>query len=44
MRILVEKTLVVPAVVAGLSKLTTFLTEIGVIDDEHRSAWQALAA
>jgi len=32
------------AVVAGLSKLTTFLTEIGVIDDEHRSAWQALAA
>jgi P-aminobenzoate N-oxygenase AurF len=32
------------AVVAGLSKLTTFLDEIGVIDDEHRSAWTALAA
>ena len=32
------------AVVAGLSKLTTFLDEIGVIDDEHRPAWSALAA
>ena len=32
------------AVVAGLSKLTTFLDEIGVIDDEHRPAWTALAA
>ncbi len=32
------------AIVAGLSKLTTFLTEIGVIDDEHRRAWSALVA
>jgi hypothetical protein len=31
-------------VVAGLSKLTTFLDEIGIIDDEHRPAWGALAA
>jgi hypothetical protein len=31
-------------VAAGLAKLTTFLTEIGVIDDEHRSAWSALVA
>jgi len=31
-------------VVAGLAKLTSFLTEIGVIDDEHRPAWSALAA
>ena len=31
-------------VVAGLAKLTTFLTEIGVIDDAHRAAWGALAA
>jgi para-aminobenzoate N-oxygenase AurF len=31
-------------VVAGLTKLTTFLSEIGVIDDEHRSAWGALVA
>ena len=29
-------------IVAGLAKLTTFLTEIGVIDDEHRPAWVAL--
>jgi len=26
-------------IVAGLAKLTTFLTEIGVIDDAHRAAW-----
>jgi hypothetical protein len=26
-------------VVAGLSKLTSFLTEIGVIDDDHRTPW-----
>lgn len=32
------------AIVAGLSKLTTFLTELGVIDDEHREAWSALVA
>jgi hypothetical protein len=32
------------AVVAGLSKLTTFLTDIGVIDDEHRAAWGELVA
>jgi hypothetical protein len=31
-------------VIAGLSKLTTFLDEIGIIDDEHRPAWGALAA
>jgi len=31
-------------IVAGLAKLTTFLTEIGVIDDAHRAAWGALAA
>jgi hypothetical protein len=31
-------------VVAGLSKLTTFLAEIGVIDDEHRPAWNGLVA
>jgi len=31
-------------VIAGLSKLTNFLGEIGVIDDEHRPAWSALAA
>jgi len=31
-------------IVAGLSKLTTFLTEIGVIDDAHRAAWGALVA
>jgi len=29
-------------IVAGLAKLTTFLTEIGVIDDAHRAAWGAL--
>src|SRR2546423_98492 len=29
-------------VVAGLSKLTDFLSELGVIDDEHRSTWAAL--
>ena len=34
----------VATIVAGLSKLTTFLDEIGIIDDEHRSAWSALAA
>jgi hypothetical protein len=26
-------------IVAGLAKLTTFLTEIGIIDDAHRDAW-----
>jgi len=26
-------------ILAGLSKLTTFLTEVGVIDDAHRAAW-----
>ncbi len=26
-------------VVAGLSKLTSFLAEVGVINDEHRPAW-----
>jgi hypothetical protein len=31
-------------IVAGLTKLTTFLTEIGVIDDAHRAAWGALVA
>jgi hypothetical protein len=31
-------------IVAGLAKLTTFLTEIGVIDDTHRAAWGALVA
>jgi hypothetical protein len=31
-------------VVAGLGKLTTFLTEIGVIDDAHRPAWGRLVA
>jgi hypothetical protein len=31
-------------IVAGLAKLTTFLDEIGVIDDAHRPAWSALAA
>jgi P-aminobenzoate N-oxygenase AurF len=29
-------------IVAGLSKLTTFLTEIGVIDDEQRPTWAGL--
>jgi hypothetical protein len=29
-------------IVAGLAKLTTFLSEIGVIDDDHRSTWAAL--
>ena len=29
-------------IVAGLAKLTTFLTEIGVIDQEHRSTWVEL--
>jgi hypothetical protein len=29
-------------VIEGLAKLTTFLTELGVIDDEHRPAWQTL--
>jgi len=31
-------------IAAGLSKLTTFSSEIGIIDDEHRSAWSALVA
>ena len=31
-------------ITAGLAKLTTFLTEIGVIDDAHRAAWDALVA
>jgi len=31
-------------IAAGLAKLTTFLTEIGVIDDAHRAAWDALVA
>jgi len=31
-------------IVAGLAKLTTFLTEIGVIDDAHRAAWGPLVA
>jgi hypothetical protein len=26
-------------IVAGLAKLTTFLTELGVIDDAHRTSW-----
>jgi hypothetical protein len=29
-------------VIAGLSKLTTFLSEVGVIDDEHRAIWAEL--
>jgi hypothetical protein len=29
-------------IVAGLAKLTTFLTQIGVIEDEHRSTWSEL--
>lgn len=29
-------------IVEGLGKLTRFLTELGVIDDEHRPAWQEL--
>lgn len=29
-------------IVEGLAKLTRFLTEIGVIDDEHRHAWEQL--
>lgn len=29
-------------IVAGLAKLTNFLTEIGVIDQEHRSTWVEL--
>ena len=29
-------------IVAGLSKLTGFLAELGVIDDEHRAAWREL--
>jgi len=32
------------AVVAGLAKLTDFLSEVGVIDDEHADAWSALVA
>jgi len=31
-------------IASGLAKLTTFLTEIGVIDDAHRAAWGALVA
>jgi hypothetical protein len=27
-------------VVAGLSKLTTFLSEVGIIDDEQRPIWE----
>jgi hypothetical protein len=34
----------VATVAAGLAKLTSFLTEIGVIDDEHRPTWSALVA
>jgi P-aminobenzoate N-oxygenase AurF len=34
----------VATIVTGLSKLTTFLTQIGVIDDAHRPAWSALVA
>ena len=26
----------------GLSKLTTFLTELGVIDEPHRATWTDL--
>jgi hypothetical protein len=29
-------------IVAGLSKLTSFLTDIGVIDPEHRPTWAAM--
>jgi P-aminobenzoate N-oxygenase AurF len=29
-------------IVAGLAKLTGFLSEIGVIDDEHRPTWATL--
>jgi hypothetical protein len=29
-------------IVAGLSRLTRFLTEIGIIDHEHHAAWRAL--
>jgi hypothetical protein len=29
-------------IVAGLAKLTSFLTEVGVIDDEHRPTWVEL--
>ena len=29
-------------IVAGLAKLTNFLTEIGVIDQEHRPTWVEL--
>jgi hypothetical protein len=29
-------------IVAGLSKLTGFLADLGVIDDERRSTWSAL--
>ena len=29
-------------IVAGLAKLTSFLTDIGVIDDEHRAEWAEL--
>jgi hypothetical protein len=32
----------VAVIAAGLAKLTSFLTEIGVIDEEHRAAWGAL--
>jgi hypothetical protein len=31
-------------IAAGLAKLTTFLSEIGVIDDAHRATWGALVA
>jgi P-aminobenzoate N-oxygenase AurF len=29
-------------IVAGLSKLTTFVTDLGIIDDAHRSSWAEL--
>jgi hypothetical protein len=31
-------------IAAGLAKLTSFLTEIDIIDDEHRPTWSALVA
>lgn len=34
----------VATIAAGLAKLTSFLTEIDVIDDEHRPAWDTLVA
>jgi hypothetical protein len=29
-------------IVEGLAKLTGFLTELGLIDDAHRSTWETL--